>query len=82
MSETFTLRYTIPLNQYIVKLYTLSNNTDYISPTTIDSLISELNTLEFASEIVEIVQVLTGIVKTQIYDLSDNLLIDSGIIIE
>ena len=43
---------------------------------------NELNNLELASEIVEIVQILPGIVKTQIYDLYNNLLIDSGIIIE
>jgi hypothetical protein len=82
MSDIFTLIYTISLNQYILKLYTLNDNTNYIDQSTIDSLINSLNELERPSEIVEIVQVLTGVVKTQIYDTSNNLLIDSGIIIE
>jgi hypothetical protein len=82
MSDVFTLIYTISLNKYILKLYTLNNNNNYIDQSTIDSLMNELNNLELASEIVEIVQILPGIVKTQIYDLYNNLLIDSGIIIE
>jgi hypothetical protein len=82
MSDIFTLIYTISLNQYILKLYTLNDNTNYIDQSTIDSLINSLNELERPSEIIEIVQVLTGVVKTQIYDTSNNLLIDSGIIIE
>lgn len=82
MSDVFTLIYTISLDQYILKLYTLNNNSNYIDQSTIDSLINELNELELASEIIEIVQVLPGVVKTQIYDTSNNLLIDSGIIIE
>jgi hypothetical protein len=66
----------------MVKLYRLESNLNYIDQTTINSVTNQINSLELASEIVEIVQVLTGVVKTQIYDLSDNLLIDSGIILE
>lgn len=82
MNDTFILIYTIPLTNYMVKLYRLESNLNYIDQTTINSVTNQINSLELASEIVEIVQVLTGVVKTQIYDLSDNLLIDSGIILE
>jgi oligoendopeptidase F len=82
MSDYFVLISTIQLNKYKINLYRLNSENNYVSNETISSLYNQLNNLELASEIVEVLQVLNGVVKIEVYDLFDSLLIDSGIILE
>jgi hypothetical protein len=82
MSDYFVLISTIQLDNYKINLYRLNSENNYISNETIDSLYNQLNNLELASEIVEVLQILTGVVKIEVYNLSNDLLIDSSIILE
>lgn len=82
MSDYFVLISTLQLDKYKINLYRLNSENNYVSNEAINSLYNQLNNLELASEIVEVLQSLTGIVKIEIYDLSNDLLIDSSIILE
>jgi hypothetical protein len=82
MSDYFVLISTIQLDKYKTNLYRLNSENNYVSNETIDSLYNQLNNLELASEIVEVLQILTGVVKIEVYNLSNDLLIDSSIILE
>jgi hypothetical protein len=82
MNDEFILISTIALDRYTIKIYRLNSQNEYVSEEIIESTRLQLNLLEVPSEIVEVVQNLPGVVKTQVYDLSNNLLIDSGIVLE
>lgn len=82
MSVNFTLISEITLNYYIAKIYRFDTTTIYVDQTTIDDITPNLNAQQYASEIVELLQVLPGVSKIEIYNKSNGLLISSGVLVE
>lgn len=82
MSANFTLISEIILNNYIAKIYRFDTTDAYVDQETVNGLVSNLNSQQYASEIVELLQVLPGVSKIEIYDKSNGLLISSGVLVE
>lgn len=78
----FELITQINLDRFIVKLYKLNTESSVVDLTTINSLTSNLNNQEYPKDILSIVESLQGITKVEIFDLNNQLLIDSSIAIE
>lgn len=77
----YVLAYTINLNEFVVKLYHLDTNNQYVSQETIDGLIPYLNNLAI-NDVLDTASSLEGIVQTEIYDLSNNLILACGLVTE
>jgi hypothetical protein len=82
MSSHFTLISEIVLNNYIAKIYRFDTTTSYVDQSTIDAATPNLNAQQYPSEIVELLQVLSGVSKIEIYNKSNGLLISSGVLVE
>jgi hypothetical protein len=77
----YVLAYTINLNEFIVKIYHLDSNNQYVSQETIDGLIPYLNNLA-VNDVLDTASSLEGIVQTEVYDLSNNLILSCGLVNE
>jgi hypothetical protein len=75
----YVLAYTINLNEFIVKIYHLDSNNQYVSQETIDGLIPYLNNLAI-NDVLDTASSLEGIVQTEVYDLSNNLILACGLV--
>lgn len=75
----YILAYTINLNEFIVKIYHLDNSNQYVSQETIDGLIPYLNNLA-VNDVLDTISSLEGIVQTEVYDLSNNLIVACGLV--
>jgi hypothetical protein len=77
----YVLAYTINLNEFIVKIYHLDSNNQYVSQETIDGLIPYLNNLA-VNDVLDTASTLEGIIQTEVYDLSNNLILACGLVNE
>lgn len=77
----YVLAYTINLNEFIVKIYHLDSNNQYVSQETIDGLIPYLNNLS-VNDVLDTASTLEGIIQTEVYDLSNNLILACGLVNE
>lgn len=77
----YVLAYTINLNEFIVKIYHLDSNNQYVSQETIDALIPYLNNLA-VNDVLDTASTLEGIIQTEVYDLSNNLILACGLVNE
>jgi|688.fasta_scaffold629134_1 hypothetical protein len=75
----YVLAYTINLNEFIVKIYHLDSNNQYVSQETIDGLIPYLNNLA-VNDVLDTASSLEGIIQTEVYDLSNNLILACGLV--
>ena len=75
----YVLAYTINLNEFIVKIYHLDNSNQYVNQETIDGLIPYLNNLA-VNDVLDTASSLEGIVQTEVYDLSNNLILSCGLV--
>lgn len=82
MNEQFVLISEIVLNNYIAKIYRFDTTTNYVDQNILDSLPPILNEKIYPSDIVEDLQVLPGVSKTEVYDKSNNVLINSSRLVE
>ena len=76
----YVLAYTINLNEFVVKLYHLDSNNRYVSQETIDGMIPYLNNIATAHDVLETASSLEGIIQTEVYDLSNNLILACGLV--
>lgn len=79
--DEYVLVYTINLNEFIVKLYHLNSNNQYVSQETIDGMIPYLNNLA-VNDLLDTAASLEGIIQTEVYDLSSNLILACGLVNE
>ena len=77
----YVLAYTINLNEFVVKIYHLDSNNQYVSQETIDALIPYLNNLA-VNDVLDTASTLEGIIQTEVYDLSNNLILACGLVNE
>lgn len=77
----FILAYSLELSRFIVKLYHFENR-PYIDQQTVTDLIDNLNTLETPKDVLEKLAFLDGIVKTEIFNLDNELLLCNSLVIE
>jgi hypothetical protein len=77
----YVLAYTINLNEFIVKIYHLDNSNQYVSQETIDGMIPYLNNLA-VNDVLDTASSLEGIIQTEVYDLSNNLILACGLVNE
>jgi hypothetical protein len=75
----YALAYTINLNEFIVKIYHLDSSNQYVNQETIDGLIPYLNNLA-VNDVLDTASSLEGIVQTEVYDLSNNLILSCGLV--
>lgn len=77
----FTLIKTINLNHFVVKVYQFSNNnnTTYVEESDLNNTTNTVINSESAREVFESYASLFGVAKTEIYDLSNNLILASEI---
>ena len=80
MTYDFVLAYNINLNKIKIKIYHLDSSNQYVSEETVNSLIPYLNDLENLGDVMDTVASLDGIVKTEIYNLSDELILISSLV--
>lgn len=73
------LKNVLNINNFIVKLYHLEN--EDIDMTAVNELLGDTNLLDFPNKIVEKLQDLSGVSRIEIYDINNNLLINSEKII-
>lgn len=78
----FELITQINLDRFIVKLYKLNTATSVVSVETINSLTSTFNNQQYPKDILNIIESLEGVTKVEIFDLNNELLIDSSIAID
>lgn len=74
--DNFTLRQTLTINELTINLYSINNETidiDYINNNS-----SEINRLQIPSDIIEYLELVNGVSKIEIYDINNNLLVNSS----
>lgn len=74
--DDFILNRTLNVNEFIVKIYSINN--EIIDNDYIDQNIETLNTLKMPNNIVEFLEPINGVSKIEIYDIDNNLLINSS----
>jgi hypothetical protein len=78
MSAEFILITEIILNDYLAKIYRFNDTSTHVNSTTIDNLLPILNDMTQSSQIVEQLQSLIGVSKTELFD-NNNELVGSSI---
>jgi hypothetical protein len=78
---SFTLIKTIDLNHFVVKVYQFSNdnNTIYVEESYLNDVTNTVINSESVREVFESYASLFGVAKTEIYDLSNSLILASEI---